>query len=126
MLLVDTLDYLAKGGRIGGASAILGNMLQVKPILAFREGQITPLERVRTKRKALDRLVDIMAEEVGSKPYRAAVGHAHAPDEALSISKQIQERLPNFREFHMSIVGPVITTHTGPGTIGLIYYVDED
>jgi DegV family protein with EDD domain len=125
MLVVDSLDNLAKGGRIGGASAILGNMLQVKPILAFRDGRIIPLERVRTKRKAIDRVVDIMAEELGNKPYRAAVGHAAALDDALALGKQIQERLPNFREFHMSTVGPVITTHTGPGTIGLIYYVDE-
>lgn len=125
MLIVDTLEYLAKGGRIGGASAILGNMLQVKPILAFREGRIVPVERVRTKRKAIDRVVEIMAEEVDGKPYRAAIGHAAAPEEALALGKQIQERLPNFREFHMSTVGPIITTHTGPGTIGLIYYVDE-
>lgn len=126
MLVVDTLDYLAKGGRIGGASALLGNMLQVKPILAFRNGKIEPLERVRTKRKALDRLVDIMAEEVGMRPYRAAVGHVAAPEEAVALGQQIQARMPNFREFHMSTVGPIITTHTGPGTIGLIYYVDNE
>lgn len=126
MLVVDTLDYLAKGGRIGGASAFLGNMLQVKPILAFREGKIEPIERVRTKRKALDRLVDIMAAEVGTRPYRAALGHVAAPNECVALGRQIQERMPNFREFHMSTVGPIITTHTGPGTVGLIYYVDNE
>jgi DegV family protein with EDD domain len=126
MLVVDTLDYLAKGGRIGGASALLGNMLQVNPLLAFRNGKIEPLDRVRTKRKALDRLVDIMAEEVGMHPYRCAVGHVAAPEEAVALGQQIQARMPNFREFHMSTVGPIITTHTGPGTVGLIYYVESE
>ena len=126
MLVVDTLDYLAKGGRIGGASALLGNMLQVKPILAFRNGKIEPIERVRTKRKALDRIVDIMAEEVGMQPYRCAVGHVAAAEEAVALGRQIQARMPNFREFHMSTVGPIITTHTGPGTVGLIYYVESE
>ena len=125
LLVVDTLEYLYKGGRIGGASMILGSMLQVKPILALRDGVVVPVERVRTKRKAIDRVVELMAADVGTRPYRCAIGHAAALDEALALGREVQGRLPNFVEFHMSTVGPVIATHTGPGTLGLVYYVEE-
>jgi fatty acid kinase fatty acid binding subunit len=124
LLVVDTLEYLQRGGRIGGAQAMIGTMLQIKPVLTVRDGMLQPLERVRTKRKALDRILDIMAEHVGTQPYTAAVGHAQAEAEAEELRKRILARLPQVRDMYLSPVSPVVSVHIGPGAIGLVYYVN--
>ncbi|HUS16041.1 MAG TPA: DegV family protein [Chloroflexia bacterium] len=124
MLVVDTMEYLQKGGRIGGAQALLGTMLQIKPVLTVRDGSVQPLERVRTKRKALERLVDIMAAHVGNKPYTAAVGHAEALEEAGQLHQMILQRMPQARNIYTSPVSPVVAVHLGPGALGLVYYTD--
>ncbi|MGI8588821.1 MAG: DegV family protein [Chloroflexia bacterium] len=126
LLVVDTLEYLQRGGRIGGAQAMIGTVLQIKPVLTVRDGAIQPLERVRTKRKALDRIVEIMAEHVGTKPYTAVVGHAQAEAEAAQLKAAILQRMPQIRDMYTSPVSPAVAVHIGPGAIGLVYYVHTD
>ncbi len=121
LLLVDTLENLAKGGRIGGAQAFLGGLLNIKPILQVKEGRVEPLERVRTRRKAMERLVEIAAEATKGKRCQIAVGHAQAPEDAATLSKLIHEKMNVAEEFN-SELGPVLATHTGPGVLGFVYY----
>ncbi len=123
--VVDTLEYLHKGGRIGGASRYLGTALNIKPLLALnQEGKIEALERVRTKKKALDRLIALAEEQVGDG-CSASVGvmHASSPKEAQDFLDQIQLRI-NCSQTMMVELSPVIGTHVGPGTIGLSVYAD--
>ncbi|MHB1004114.1 MAG: DegV family protein [Chloroflexota bacterium] len=123
--VVDTLEYLHKGGRIGGATALLGSLLNVKPILTLRDGQVEPLERVRTKARAIERLIGLVGEEVESGgSLRIAVLHGNAPGEAQALAEQIRGR------FHPATlmsgeVGPTIATHTGPGVVGAAFYVEK-
>lgn len=122
LFVVDTLEYLQRGGRIGGAQAFFGTMLQIKPLLTVREGVIQPLERVRTKRKAVERMVGIMAEHVGTRPYTAVVGHAQAEAEGEQLRATILARLPQVRDMYFGPVSPVVGVHLGPGALGLVYY----
>ncbi|HMA33799.1 MAG TPA: DegV family protein [Chloroflexia bacterium] len=124
LLVVDTLENLQRGGRIGGATAFIGTMLQIKPVLTVRDGFVQPLERVRTRRKALERIVEIMAQYVGTQPYTAAVGHALAEADADQLRANILERMPQARAMYSSPVSPVVAVHTGPGALGLVYYVN--
>jgi DegV family protein with EDD domain len=121
--VVDTLEYLAKGGRIGNAKAFLGTLLKVKPILFFKDGAIEPLEQVRSKRKAQARMVDLVEECVGGRAPEASIAlcHALAPDETAILAKEIQERL-GCAAPPITDVGPVIGTHTGPGVIAVAAY----
>jgi DegV family protein with EDD domain len=121
LLLVDTLEYLARGGRIGGAQAFLGGLLNIKPILQVKEGRVEPLERVRSRRKAMERLVEIAAEATKGKRCQIAVGHAQSPEDAETLSKMIREKMDVAEEFK-SELGPVLSTHTGPGVLGFVYY----
>lgn len=121
--VVDTLEYLAKGGRIGNAKAFLGTLLKVKPILVLQDGAIEPLEQVRSKRKAQARMLDLVEEYVGNRgpQARTAITNALVPDEAEALKKEIVERL-GCREPVMGELGPVIGTHTGPGVVGVAVY----
>jgi len=117
--VVDTLEYLQKGGRIGGAAALVGTLLNVKPILCFEDGRIEALEKVRTKRKAVNRLLDVMVEEIGSdEPVRVAIGHAMAPEEGQALLERARSRL-NCTASYLAQIGPVIGTHVGPGALGM-------
>jgi DegV family protein with EDD domain len=122
--VVDTLEYLAKGGRIGNAKAFLGTVLKVKPILTVQDGAIEPMEQVRSKRKALARMLDLVEECLGEDALRAhlAITNSLVPQEALAISRELTDRL-GCTEATRSDLGPVIGTHTGPGTIGVAAYV---
>jgi DegV family protein with EDD domain len=123
LFAVDTLEYLAKGGRIGNAKAFLGTLLKVKPILSLQDGAIEPLEQVRSRRKALDRMLDLIVERTGANgpKARVAVTHALVPDEAGMWKQQLQDRL-GCPEPLLAEVGPAIGTHTGPGVIGVAIY----
>ncbi len=121
LLLVDTLEYLARGGRIGGAQAFLGGLLNIKPILYVREGRIEPLERVRTHRKAMERLAELGAEIAKGRPCQVAIGHAEAEEDAKVLSGLVHQKLKVVEEFS-SDLGPVISTHTGPGVLGFVFY----
>jgi len=118
VFLVDTLEYLYKGGRIGGAAALLGSLLQFKPMLFFRDGQIDALERVRKSSRALDRLAEVMASWMGDQPLRAVVIQAACPERAAELIALLPKYL-NVAEVQIEPLTPVLGTHTGNGTLGL-------
>jgi DegV family protein with EDD domain len=115
---VDTLEYLHKGGRIGAASRLLGTLLNIKPVLYLSEGKIQPLDKVRTSKRARQRIVDEVVQSMGDKPVRVAITHILAPKAAEKIAAQAKERL-NVAWMDVAEVGPVIGSHVGPGTIGI-------
>jgi DegV family protein with EDD domain len=123
---VETLEFLHRGGRIGGASRFLGTALQLKPILEVREGRVEAIERVRTKRKAHMRLVELLEERTeGRGAVKLATLHANAPDDAQTLMVEAKKRLGDVDETIFSEVSPVVGTHAGPGTVGLAYMVSE-
>lgn len=123
IFLVDTLEYLKRGGRIGGARAMLGTLLNVKPLLQLENGQVEPLEQPRSRAKALKRLLEILEQRADHRPLHITVLHAEVPQEAEAIAKQIHERF-DCKEFYMTEIGAVIGVHTGPKAIGIAFYTD--
>jgi DegV family protein with EDD domain len=118
---VDTLEFLHRGGRIGGATRFLGTMLNVKPILEVRDGRVEGIEQVRTRTKSLNRIVELAIEQIGNRtPVRLASLHANAPDEAQAVLKEATQKL-NPIETYFSEVSPVIGANAGPGVVGLVY-----
>lgn len=115
---VDTLEYLYKGGRIGGAAALLGSLLQFKPLLTFRDGKIDALERVRKSSRALARLAEVMAGWTNGEPQRAVVIQAACMDRAEALAAMLPEYL-NVAETQIVPLTPVIGAHVGNGTLGL-------
>lgn len=123
IFVLDTLKYLHKGGRIGGAQALMGSMLAIKPLLHLHEGRVEPLEKVRSRGKAVQRLVEVMAERLQGQPAHVAILHSASPQEAEALQAQITARF-TCRELLLCGVSPVIGTHTGPGCLGLAFYAD--
>jgi DegV family protein with EDD domain len=121
LFVVDTLEFLHRGGRIGGAQRLLGTALKFKPILELRDGRIEPIEKVRTKGKAYTRLVEILVERIGeaSNIHLASLNANSESDANLLLSKVIEQIKPV--ETITSIVSPVVGTHAGPGTVGIAY-----
>ena len=121
---VDTLEFLHRGGRIGGAQRFIGSALNLKPILTLKEGKVEGLERIRTKSKAQDRVIELVAEKVNGKSnIRLATLHANASEDAKALLERAAQKL-NPVETILTEVSPVIGTHTGPGTVGLAYIFD--
>lgn len=119
IFVVDTLEYLHRGGRIGGAKRLLGSMLNIKPILEIKAGKIEPLEQVRTQRKALDRMIELMLEKIGDeRPVRIAGFHSQAPELTDELIARTQEQIEVIETFR-TVLSPVIGTHVGPGTVAL-------
>lgn len=117
--LVETLEFLRRGGRIGGAQALLGNVLNIKPILEMRDGRIESADKVRTRQKAIHRVVELATERInGRNPVRIAVTHANAEAEAQALLSAAQAELSPIEVFS-SPLSPVIGTHAGPGTVAL-------
>ena len=124
IFVVDTLEYLHRGGRIGGAQRLLGSLLSMKPLLHLEEGRIEPLARIRTKRKAVEKLLDVVAADTeGKGNLHASVIHAAAPEDAERFKQQVIERLDPV-ELIITELSPVVGTHTGPGLVGMGYYTD--
>ncbi|MGD2049839.1 MAG: DegV family protein [Chloroflexota bacterium] len=124
IFVVDTLEYLHKGGRIGGAQRLVGSLLSMKPLLHLEEGRIEPLARIRTKRKAVEKLLDVVASDTeGKGKLHASVIHAAAPEDAEQFKEQVLERLDPV-EIISSELSPVVGTHTGPGLVGMGYYTE--
>jgi DegV family protein with EDD domain len=121
--LVDTLEYLQKGGRIGGAKALLGEMLQIKPILCLKNGQVEPFEQPRTKRRGQARLLEIVEESCpkGSQAY-LCVMQAEAVQEAGELAAELQTRM-NLTDIPIYELPPAIVTHGGPGLLGIGFFV---
>lgn len=118
MALLDTLRYLEMGGRIGRAQALLGTVLDLKPILSLADGRVVPLDRVRTRTKAIPRLVERLRDDLPVE--RLAVMHAQAPADAERIRGQLAAELPDV-EVDVGELGAVLGTHVGPGTVGMAY-----
>jgi len=117
--VVDTLKYLHMGGRIGGASAFLGSALDLKPILTLsEEGKIDALEKVRTKKKAVKRLIELTVEKAGGKPAFVGIIHAEAREDAEMIKAELESQI-NCLDSEIYIISPVIGTHTGPGALAV-------
>ena len=119
---VDTLEYLHKGGRIGGATAFLGSALSIKPILYVKDGRIEPLEKQRTRRRAINRMLELMEERVGTSEVHASILHCEIDNVAQELGAQIKSHFRCAEEVLIVDAGPVIGTHAGPGTLGLVFY----
>jgi len=119
--VVDTLEFLHRGGRIGRAQRFLGSALNLKPILEVADGEFIPLERVRTRRKAFDRLLELLEEYIGGRsPVHLAVLHANALDNAQELHEQAAARV-NPVETLIAEVSPAVGAHLGPGTVGFAF-----
>lgn len=122
--LVSTLEFLKRGGRIGGAAAMLGTLLDLKPILTFDEGAIVSHDKVRTMKKAIVKTVDIFEEIVGhEKPFYLGIAQATAPGTAEMVKTEILKRYTedDFIEFVEGGLSPVIGIHAGPGALALCF-----
>lgn len=124
--VVDTLEYLHRGGRIGAASKLFGSALNLKPVLEVKDGIVTPVAKIRTRRKALDRLYNMVeewVEQADGEQIHMAMLHVAAQEEAARVAEQLAQR---FQPIEMIIAecGPVIGTHAGPGTVGVAFYVE--
>lgn len=120
--LVATLEYLAKGGRIGGASALLGSVLQIKPILTFVDGQVNQFEKARTQTHAVSRLKELAIRQVPKTNGYLTVMHAGVPEQGLALAEDLKfhlglEQVP---VYHMP---PAIITHGGPGILGVGFFL---
>ena len=122
---LETLDYLARGGRIGRAAAWAGELLNVKPILTIREGEVIPLKRVRGNRRAFHEFVDAFESGSAEGPgLRVAIAHADAPERAEALHELVRRTRPQAHLDLMTMLGPVVGTHAGPGTVGLFWFDD--
>lgn len=120
---VDTLEYLHRGGRIGGAQAFLGSLLRIKPILYLKDGRVEPLDRVRTWSRVPDRLLELMKDMLGpgKDAVHVSVLHSCNDDDAAELEARICRQF-DIAESYISEIGPVVGTHTGPGALGLAFY----
>jgi DegV family protein with EDD domain len=116
---VATLEFLRRGGRIGRASALLGSVLQVKPVLCIRDGLVTPLERVRTFDRALNRVVELTREVDRGNGLCVIVGHADAEADAERVATELE---PHCDTLMIQPLGPVVGAHAGPGVVGVGCY----
>lgn len=115
VVALDTLEYLRRGGRIGRASAWAGSMLNIKPIVHVERGEVAPLERVRTRRRAFERLVELATQD--RNPERLYVGGAGADEDVLALRERVAPLLPH-TEIITGHIGPVVGVYTGPGAYG--------
>lgn len=120
--LVATLEYLRRNGRIGGASSLIGSVLQIKPILQISSGRVEPLDKVRTHQKALERLKELILTECPRTPEaHLSVMHADAVEDANRLRADLSVTL-NIQDIPLYSVGPAITTHAGPGTLAVGFF----
>ena len=124
--VVETLEHLRRGGRIGPAAALLGSALAVKPLLHVKDGAVVPLEKVRTSARALSRLVQRAVEAAGSGPVAVAVHHLAAADRAERLAGELRERLPRLTQLYVSEIGAAIGAHVGPGSVGVVISPSSD
>jgi DegV family protein with EDD domain len=120
---VENLEYLRRGGRVSRASAFLGTMLNIKPVLAFNdEGKIIPVEKIRGRKKSLVDMVDKMEADIDNPEGQMVfIGHADAEEDAKMVEGVIKERFPTIKGTYIDYIGPVIGAHAGPSTIAIFY-----
>lgn len=116
---VETLDYLERGGRVGKAQALLGGMLNIKPLLILEEGEIVALEKVRNRQKAIEKLVEFITEFTHIE--RMIILHSTTPEDVSALIEQINLVLPNL-DISVDLYGPVMATHLGPNALGVVVY----
>jgi DegV family protein with EDD domain len=127
LFTVDTLEFLARGGRIGRARAFAGQMLHVKPILSIVDGEVVPVKRVRGNQKAFQEFVDAFESATSDAPgLRVGIAHAAAPQRAAEVEKMVRDRRPQATIETVTELGAVIGTHAGPGTVGFFWFADDE
>ncbi|EXX85191.1 hypothetical protein BG53_09245 [Paenibacillus darwinianus] len=120
--LVDTLEYLQRGGRIGKAAALFGSILNIKPILSIdKEGVVAPVDKVRGSKKAMQRIVELLEPDFGSDPVNVAIAWSKLDEPAKELLALVQNRF-NVQDVHYTTLGAVIGTHVGPGTAAVFMY----
>ncbi len=120
--MVDDLTHLQRGGRLSGAQAFIGSLLQVKPLLHFENKVIVPFEKIRTRKKAIKRIEELFAEDAKTGvPLKVAIIHANRPEEAEQWKQELSSMYPHV-DMMISYFGPVIGTHLGEGALGLTWY----
>jgi DegV family protein with EDD domain len=126
LFTVDTLEFLARGGRIGRAKAFAGQLMNVKPILSIRDGEVVPVKRVRGNRKAFQEFVDALESQTRDEPgLRIGIAHADAPERMIEIEKMVRDKRPQATIEMETMLGAVIGAHAGPGTVGLFWFGDD-
>jgi DegV family protein with EDD domain len=121
--MVETFEYLRRSGRVTKLQAYTATMLDIKPVFAFRGGEVAPVARARTRRRGLARMVEECLAEVGDRPAHVAAVHAAAEEDARAVLRAVAERA-NVVEQVLTEVTPVIGAHVGPGLVGLAFYCD--
>ncbi|MFQ6015647.1 MAG: DegV family protein [Anaerolineae bacterium] len=119
-----TLEHLHRGGRIGEAVALVGSRLRINPILNLKDARVKVVSVVRSRRRAIERILELVEAQVGKRPIHASVFHADALDEAKRMSEEVFSRF-NCVEFYITEFTPVMGAHTGPGVVGLAFYTGE-
>jgi DegV family protein with EDD domain len=123
---LETLEFLAKGGRIGKAAGMAGQLLNIKPILTIQEGEVEPLKKVRGNRRAFKEFQDaFLADSVDDPSLRVAIAHADAPQRMEELTKLVQTTRPRATIDLETTLGPVIGTHAGPGAVGFFWFHDH-
>jgi DegV family protein with EDD domain len=126
LFTVNTLEYLAKGGRIGRAAAFAGNLLNVKPILAIRDGEVIPLKKVRGNHKAFAEFrAQFVATTTDSPSLKVGIAHAAAPERLQALRELVEHERPHAQIEIATTLGAVVGTHAGPGTVGFFWFHDE-
>ena len=124
LFVPDNLVYLQKGGRIGGASALIGNLLRIMPILTVENGMTAVLKTVRTKGRAIATMIEQMIQDHDDYCIsEIAVHHINCSDQARDLADKIEAKLP--LKVQIRGIGPVIGLHVGPGTVGIVYYTER-
>lgn len=122
VFFVETPEYLNRGGRLGKAQAMLGSMLNIKPLLAIEDGEIVPLEKVRTRQRAIEKLCEFTLEF--SRVRRLTILHADNAPEVKELSAKILEHLPTV-PIETAVYGPVLATHVGPDAMGVVIFEES-
>jgi DegV family protein with EDD domain len=122
---LDTLEFLARGGRIGRASSWAGQLLHIKPVLTLAEGEVLPIKRVRGNRKAIQEFASAFSEGTADDPgLRVGIAHAEAPERMAALEALVRDIRPQAEIEVATTLGPVVGTHAGPGTVGLFWLQD--
>jgi DegV family protein with EDD domain len=126
LFTVNTLEYLAKGGRIGRAAALAGTMLNIKPILTIQDGEVVPLKKVRGAAKAFEEFKRLFEETTTDSPrLKVGIAHAAAPERMTAVWKMVRDLRPQAEVEIQTTLGAVVGTHAGPGTVGFFWFVDD-
>jgi DegV family protein with EDD domain len=126
LFTVDTLEFLARGGRIGRAAAFAGTLMHVKPILAIRDGEVLPVKRVRGNQKAMQEFVGALKSQTRDEPgLRVGIAHADAPERGAELVKMVRDLRPHAEVEIETMLGTVIGAHAGPGAVGFFWFADR-